>query len=76
MVARLTDREPKSATLTAETRKQLRVEAYAIWQQIKQSREPASHRLSKPLRDKYGISKLALGAIYAHFTMGKVPPSA
>lgn len=73
MVARLTDKQPKSAALSIETRKQLRIEAYSIWQQIKQSREPASHRLSKPLRDKYGISKAALGAIYAHFTMGKVP---
>lgn len=73
MVARLTDKKPAPVPLSTETRKQLRLEAFAVWQQIKQSREPASHRLSKPLREKYGISKAALGAVYAHFTMGKAP---
>ncbi|HYC73144.1 MAG TPA: hypothetical protein VEB66_18175, partial [Opitutaceae bacterium] len=73
MVARLTDKEPRTVTLPPETRKLLRSEAFTVWQQIKQTREPASHKLSKALREKYGISKAALGAIYAHFTMGKVP---
>lgn len=74
LVARLINK-PQAAVVSPEIRKQLRVEAYEVWQQIRQFREPSSHKLSKPLRDKYGISKAALGAIYAHFTMGKVPLS-
>jgi hypothetical protein len=51
LVARLINK-PQATVLSPETRKQLRVEAFAVWQQIRQSREPSSHRLSKPLRDK------------------------
>lgn len=54
-------------------RDQLRREAFQVWSQIKHMKSPSAHRLSAPILKKYGISRAALGAIFAHFTMGRVP---
>jgi len=62
------------APKSSKSRDELRSRAYSVWQTIRTVKRPASHPASRPLMEQFGISKGALGAIYAHFTMGKVPP--
>lgn len=72
LVAKLANK-PAPPTLPVVDKTALRHEAYAVWLQIRSVKSPASHKLSRPLLQKYDLSKAALGATFAHFTMGKVP---
>lgn len=74
LVAKLANK-PQPTTAHPLDKNALRQEAYAVWLQIRNVKSPASHRLSRPLLEKYNLSKAALGAVYAHFTMGKSPKS-
>lgn len=54
----------------------LRAEAYCVWKALGGCAKPTSQPASVALAAKYGVTKSALGAIYAHFKMGHVPLAA